>query len=221
MNKIVTDLMSKYDNHNYILDELRENLLVQRLSIDKKFLVETYHAIKKLFQEQKFYLNKNPDKVNGITNNKLIEVFSVVLNSTVQNLFHKLKLDEILEVITSLEKDSIRAMNEIFVKGQPETSNDKIFTVENLEWALLTVESRVKFINYQAYMLPMIDLFSLKNNRDNSKKKNESFTDDKAPVIKAFDKFNKGDVLYDNDGLGNDSLLISKMDVLLDNDNDF
>lgn len=117
INKIVNDLFVKYDNNSYVLEEIREAIGAKRLSIDKKFLIETYGLIKKLFSEEKFLINKNVDRVNNmnnISNNKIIDVFSVVINSTIQNFLNKLKLDELLESISSLDKESLKVVNDIF-----------------------------------------------------------------------------------------------------------
>jgi hypothetical protein len=59
------------------------------------------------------------------------------------------------------------------VKEYPEVFDVEKFSVENIYWALVTVESRILFINYQAFLLPMLDCVTFEESKVDKKR---SFT---------------------------------------------
>lgn len=103
----------------------------------------------------------------------------------------------------------IRGINEAFVGGYPDIFDKDVFSNENIEWALLTVESRLQFINYEGVLFPMYDLVSFGvNPNDKTKQSNHLYENEKI-TIKAITSFESGQEIFDHPSLQNERLLIS------------
>ena len=113
-------------------------------------------------------------------------------------------------------------MHDVFALKNPEVFDKEIFSIENFEWALITVESRLSYINWEALLIPMYDLISYGVNKNNRLRTfNAEKDDDKMTInIKAIDNFNKGSELYDTPIFSNEQLLISNGRIALDSSKD-
>lgn len=114
----------------------------------------------------------------------------------------------------------IRGINEAFVGGYPDVFDKDIFSVENIEWALLTVESRIQFTNYEGVLFPMYDLISFAVNPNDKAKHSTQITEGDKLTIKAISNFQKGQEIYDHPNLQNERLLISYARITKDSNDD-
>ena len=103
-----------------------------------------------------------------------------------------------------------RGMHEAYTQQHPDVFDKDIFSVSNIEWALLTVESRLIFVNYEGFLMPMLDLISYSPNKQNPSKFMTPVVDKDLTIkFKSINSFNQGDLLYDNPNLPNEKLLVS------------
>ena len=166
IDKLVNDLIYKYDNQSYVLEELRTTISDKKLSLDKKFLVESFNSIKKLFNDDKFFINKALDKQPVITNNKIIEIFTTIINSTIQSSISKLRLDEVIETIINLEKDSLKTLKEVSSYDFKDSKEIK----QRIQIYIVRLKSLIKnYMDYKKlefishYLAALEHLFSLYN----------------------------------------------------------
>ncbi len=96
------------------------------------------------------------------------------------------------------------------VKEYPEVFDVEKFSVENIYWALVTVESRILFINYQAFLLPMLDCVTFEESKVDKKRSftPEVLTDGTINFF-SMDKVAKDDLITENVKFPNDKLLMS------------
>lgn len=103
----------------------------------------------------------------------------------------------------------------------PDTFDKEMFSVDNLFWALVTVESRILFINYQAFILPMIESVTFEESKVD-KKRNftpEVLTDGSINFF-SMDKVAPQEVVVENINFPNDKLLMSYGQVVRNHSND-
>ncbi len=103
-----------------------------------------------------------------------------------------------------------RNIHDAYTKAFPSLFDKEIFSIENIDWAITTIESRLIFLNYEGFLFPMLDLMSFGANKINPSKvisfdkdENLNFT------FKAITSFGAKTTIYDNPGFSNERLLVS------------
>jgi hypothetical protein len=102
-----------------------------------------------------------------------------------------------------------RGIHEAFTIGYPDVFNKEIFTVENIDWALITVESRMIYVGYEGMIIPMLDNLSYSINKKKSNKGMSGKIENNIISFKAIDFFPVNSEIYDNPNFNNEKLLIS------------
>jgi hypothetical protein len=85
------------------------------------------------------------------------------------------------------------------------------YNAENIEWACLILDSRIIYVNFEAFLIPMLDFANYKENPQNpSRTLKPKFTNEANTYteIKAIADFTKGEQLFENPGYNGDHLLL-------------
>ena len=107
------------------------------------------------------------------------------------------------------------------VQNNTEFFNLDVFTFANLEWACFTLDSRQITIDFEAFLVPMLDLVQLKESAVNpSRILKLKFEENGDAVVRAMADFSKGQPVFENFGLNSDDYLIQKGIVLENNFHD-
>lgn len=132
----------------------------------------------------------------------------------------------------------VGAIYNTFVKEYPDVFDEGIFCKENLEWAIYTVDSRMVFVGYEAFIVPMLEYFKMSISKVNGQEKRTSttevkrrhydhdtgYSDESQPLIQvkffAQDNFSANSVITENPKFSNDKLLISYGKFVLDKPDD-
>lgn len=132
----------------------------------------------------------------------------------------------------------VGAIYNTFVKEYPDVFDEGIFCKENLEWALYTVDSKMVFVGYEAFIIPMLEYFKMGISKVNGQEKRTStnelkrrhydhdtgYSDESQPLIQvkfyAQDNFTANSVITENPKFANDRLLISYGRFVLDKPDD-
>lgn len=118
--------------------------------VDKRLLIDTFKSIKSLFQESRFFINKNLDQHQAISKCKQIDVFTASINSIVQSSLNKFKLEEILETIIHLEKEAIKSLNEVALPDLKESREVK----QGIQLYILKKKKVIRnFVDYKKLQL--------------------------------------------------------------------
>jgi len=93
-------------------------------------------------------------------------------------------------------------------KNDTELFDKEIFTEENFDWAMIVIDSRVVYIDYQAYLVPMLDFANYKEEPKNPNKiLKPSFNEEGKADITAQSAVKKGSQVFVNNGMNGDNLL--------------
>lgn len=98
-----------------------------------------------------------------------------------------------------------------FVEDNNEVFDKEVFSLENIEWALLTVESRLLYVQWEAFLIPMYDFAEYGVNNSQNFKGNNSKKDDNKLTVSFFspDNFDAGNSLYNIPTQDSTDLLVS------------
>lgn len=109
-----------------------------------------------------------------------------------------------------------RGINDAFVQGHGDIFDKDIFTVKNIEWALLTVESKAQFINWEAFLIPMYDFVKYSSSLSNpSKNSNPTLKFEPFNIsFHAMNDFYANQHITENPRLPNSKLLLSYAQVV-------
>lgn len=83
------------------------------------------------------------------------------------------------------------------------------------------MDSRLVYINYEAFLVPMLDFHNFRQDETTSQRQLKAkFDENKQTEIKTNDKYAIGQQVFENLGLNSDNLLLYHGLVLQDNPND-
>ena len=107
------------------------------------------------------------------------------------------------------------------VQNNTDVFNMDVFTFENLEWACFTLDSKEITIDFETFLVPMLDLVQLKESPVNpSRVLKVKFEENGDAIVRAMADFSKGEPVFENFGLNSDDYLIHKGQVLENNFHD-
>lgn len=111
-----------------------------------------------------------------------------------------------------LFNDKAESMFNLLQSFEEKPFDPELFSVNNLLWALLTIDTRLNFIQYQAFMIPFLDCVVFHENPNHlGKSFNPDFKNEGNNfliTLKALDNFNKGEMIYENMPYSNEKTLI-------------
>lgn len=97
----------------------------------------------------------------------------------------------------------------------------EVFNFKNLEWACFTLDSKLITIDFETFLIPMLDLVQPKESAVNpSRALKLKFEENGDAVVRAMADFTKGQPVFENFGLSSDDYLIHKGIVLENNFHD-
>lgn len=103
-----------------------------------------------------------------------------------------------------------RNIHDAYTKTFPSLFDKEVFSIENIDWAITTIESRLIFLNFEGFLLPMLDLMAFGANKINPTKVISFEKDDNFNfTFKAISSFGAKTTIYDNPGFSNERLLVS------------
>jgi len=86
-----------------------------------------------------------------------------------------------------------------------------IFNYENLEWAMLIIDTRSTIIGYESLLVPMIDIANIKESPKNpSRTLKLKFDENENTQVKSQSDVAKGNEVFENLALNSDNLLLYK-----------
>lgn len=108
------------------------------------------------------------------------------------------------------------------VANNTDIMDPEFFNEENLEWACLILDSRLIYVDYEAFLIPMLDFANYKESTQNPTKIlrakfDESYT---TTEIKAMEDVGANSQIFENLGYSNDNYLLYHGIVLKDNSHD-
>lgn len=107
------------------------------------------------------------------------------------------------------------------IKNNTDIFNTEVFTEENLEWGCLILDSRMIYIDYEAFLIPMLDLAHYKESEKNpSRVQKLKFEENGESLVKSQSDFSKGQEVFENIGYNSDNYLLYKGVVLENNFHD-
>lgn len=120
-------------------------------------------------------------------------------------------LDKLIEYKFNAERTA-KGIYQYFVKNNTDIFDPEIFNVENIEWAMLTLDQRLTFIGYETFLIPMLDFSNLKFDLEDkfSTKFNE---ESKTANIIVSENVKKGGEIFFSKQMNNDNALIHHMTV--------
>jgi hypothetical protein len=88
--------------------------------------------------------------------------------------------------------------------------NADYWNEENLEWAIFIVDSRIRYVDYEAFLIPMYDFAGFKeSSRQPGKLSKFKFEENSNTThIHALDEVKAGGLVYSDLGYNNDNYLI-------------
>lgn len=96
--------------------------------------------------------------------------------------------------------------------------NPEYFNESNFEWACFILDSRMIYIDYEAFLVPMLDIFQPKQSHKNPYKVLKlKFEENGNSIVKAIDNFEKGKEVFENIGFNSDNYLLYKGLVIENN----
>lgn len=167
------------------------------------------------------YLDLLPAKPHTLLydywNNKLWVEHNLGNISLASKLNLILKSETLFERRLFIEKKA-RGINDAFIGSHSNIFDKDVFTVANIEWALLTVESKAQFVNWEAFLIPMYDFVTYGSHRDSPHKIGESNLSYEPFSIsfKAMANFKADDPILVNPKLPNSKILQSYAQVVKD-----
>ena len=108
------------------------------------------------------------------------------------------------------------------LKNQGAEINADVWNEENLEWAIMIIDSRIKYIDYEAFLVPMYDIADFRESKhDPSKVTKLKFSENtNHTIVTAIDDFKKDQEIFENVGLNSDYYLLYQGVVVEPNSND-
>ena len=117
----------------------------------------------------------------------------------------------------------VRKSESLFGLAQNNTDlfNPEFFTEQNLEWGCFILDSRMVYIDYEAFLIPMLDSVNMKESAKNpSRVLKLKFEENGDSVVRASSDFSKGQEVFENIGFNSDNYLLYKGIVLENNFHD-
>jgi hypothetical protein len=106
-----------------------------------------------------------------------------------------------------LEKKA-RYLYTAIVVNNTDTLDPEFYNKENIEWACLILDSRLIYVDFQAYLIPMLDFANYKENPINPNRfLNPKFSENSASIKAGYD-VKKDEQLYENLKYSNDKYLL-------------
>jgi len=107
------------------------------------------------------------------------------------------------------------------VQNNTDFFNLDIFTELNLEWACFILDSRMIYIDYEAFLVPMLDFAHPKESSNNpSRVLKLKFEENGESIVRAMTDFQKGQEVFENSGFNSDNYLLYKGAILENNFHD-
>ena len=113
-----------------------------------------------------------------------------------------------------------QSLNDIIKNKTKEEDYDReIFNFENLEWAMMIIDTRATQIGFEALLVPMLDFVNIKESAKNpSRTLKLKFGENEISEVKSQSDVAKGAEVFENLPLNSDDLLLKKGIV---NENNF
>lgn len=107
------------------------------------------------------------------------------------------------------------------IKNNSDFFDLEIFTEENLEWGCFILDTRLIYIDFEAYLIPMLDLANVReSSRNPAKVLKLKFDENGSSVARAASDFARGQEVFENNGYNSDNMLLYKGFVLENNFHD-
>lgn len=104
------------------------------------------------------------------------------------------------------------------VQNNSETFNPEYFTESNLEWACFILDSRMIYVGYEAFLIPMMDLAQPRESAKNPARVLKlKFDENGNAFVKANSDFFESQEVFENIGYNSDNYLLYKGLVLKNN----
>ena len=99
-------------------------------------------------------------------------------------------------------------LHNIIVANNTDIFDTDFYNLENIEWACIILDSRLIYVDYEAFLIPMLDFANYKENSNNPDKVFQANFSGKSTQIKAGDNLNKNEQLFESFKYSNDYLLV-------------
>jgi hypothetical protein len=98
----------------------------------------------------------------------------------------------------------------MFCKNHTDVFDTDFWNVENFEWAILIIDSRISYVDFEGFLVPMLDLANYRESTKNPSKlfKPRFNPDTHIAEIKAIDYSAQDFQVWTNPGLNSDHYLI-------------
>jgi len=99
--------------------------------------------------------------------------------------------------------------------------NTEYFTEQNIEWVCFILDSRIVYIEYEAFLVPMLD-FALPNEAANNPSRvlKLKLEENGDSIVRAMSDFSKGKEVFENYGYNSDNYILYKGTVIENNFHD-
>jgi hypothetical protein len=162
--------------------------------------------------EWKAYLDILPRKIDNLAFNYWERKGPIE-----EELLHTPFLKKLVDYKINVERRAQSILT--LVKNSTDIFDSEIFNYENLEWAMMTLESRQISIGFETFLIPMLDLVNFKESPKNpSRTLRLKYDESETTPVKSQSDVAKGNEVFENLPLNSDNLLLYKGII---NDNNF
>lgn len=96
-------------------------------------------------------------------------------------------------------------------KTVTEVFDNNLYNIENLEWAMLIIDTRSTLIGYENLLVPMLDFVNIRESpRNPSRTMKLKFEENQHAEVKSQSDVAKGAEVFENLPLSSDNLLLTK-----------
>ncbi len=105
--------------------------------------------------------------------------------------------------------------------NRTDSLNKEYFTESNIEWACFILDSRLVYVDYEAYLIPMLDFaYPGQSDINPSRVLKLKFEENGDSTVRSMSDFSKDQEVFENYGYTSDSNLLHKGFILENNFHD-